>query len=156
METITHYLSYLGFQVMFYILRAEKFDVVNFLCKMNIQFWGNDIINSLISMFISMTCKMLVKIPIFKNIYNFIILCSNFITFLPFCSYNFSSVEWNHLNPKKPGGGGGPFRPPSTFRAITLQRAKLSPWHFMTFFFRVSRIFWHQICDARGYGSEVM
>ena len=53
-------------------------------------------------------------------------------------------------------GGGGPKRPPpSTFRAITLQRTKLSPRHFMTFFFQVSRTFWHQICDARGYGSEV-
>ena len=51
---------------------------------------------------------------------------------------------------------GGPLTPPSTFRAITLQRVKLSPRHFMTFFFRVSRTFWHQICDARGpYGSEV-
>ena len=29
-------------------------------------------------------------------------------------------------------GGGGPLRPPSTFRVITLQRTKLSPWHFMT------------------------
>ena len=52
-------------------------------------------------------------------------------------------------------GGGGPKKIPSTFRAITLQRAKLSPRHFMTFFFQVSRTFWHQICDARGYGSEV-
>ena len=43
---------------------------------------------------------------------------------------------------------GGP--PPSTFRAITLQRAKLSPQHFTTFFFQVSRTFWHQICDTRG------
>ena len=65
-------------------------------------------------------------------------------------------LKWT-LNPKKTGGGGGPKRPPppSTFRAITLQRAKLSPRHFMTFFFQVSRTFWHQICDARGYGSEV-
>ena len=63
----------------------------------------------------------------------------------------------HNLNPKKTGGGGGggPLRPPSTFRAITLQRAKLSPRHFMTFFFWVSRTFWHQICDARWYGSEV-
>ena len=53
------------------------------------------------------------------------------------------------INPKKTGGG-GPKRPPSTFRVITLQRAKLSPRHFMTFFFQVSRTFWHQICDARG------
>ena len=30
----------------------------------------------------------------------------------------------NKLNPKKTGGGGGGFKaPPSTFRAITLQRA---------------------------------
>ena len=59
------------------------------------------------------------------------------------------------FNPKKTGGGGGgPLRPPSTFCAITLQRAKLSPRHFMTFFSRISRTFWHQICDARGYGCD--
>ena len=51
------------------------------------------------------------------------------------------------LNPNKTGGGG--WWPPSTFRAITLQSAKLSPRHFMTIFFRVSRTFWHQ------NGSEV-
>ena len=51
------------------------------------------------------------------------------------------------------GGHDGP--PPSTYRTITRQRAKLSPRHFMTIFFRVSRTFWHQICDGRGYGSEV-
>ena len=51
--------------------------------------------------------------------------------------------------------GGGLKGPPSTFRAITLQRVKLSSRHFMTFFFQVSRTVWHQICDARGYGSEV-
>ena len=32
---------------------------------------------------------------------------------------------------------------------------ELSPWHFVTIFFRVSRTLWHQICDGRGYGSEV-
>ena len=31
--------------------------------------------------------------------------------------------------------------PPPTFHAITLQRAKLSPRHFMTIFFQVSRTF---------------
>ena len=53
------------------------------------------------------------------------------------------------------GGGGAIMAPPSTYRAIIRQRAKLSPRHFMTIFFRVSRTFWHQICDGRGYGSEV-
>ena len=37
----------------------------------------------------------------------------------------------SHLTLKRLGG---PKRPPSTFRAITLQRAKLLPRHFMTFF----------------------
>ena len=45
---------------------------------------------------------------------------------------------------------GGHDGPPSTFCTITLQCAKLSPRHFMTIFFRVSRTFWHRICDARG------
>ena len=53
------------------------------------------------------------------------------------------------LTLKRLGGHDGP-PPPSTFRAITRKRAKLSPWHFMTIFFRVPRTFWHQICDARG------
>ena len=48
------------------------------------------------------------------------------------------NATYDVFNPKKTGGG-GPKRPPSTFRAITLQRAKLSPRHFMTFFFQVSR-----------------
>ena len=68
---------------------------------------------------------------------------------------HFLNSQFCPFNPKKTGGGGGLKGPPSTFRAITLQRAKLSPRHFMTFFFQVSRTFWHQICDARGYGSEV-
>ena len=58
-----------------------------------------------------------------------------------------------NLTLKRLGGLKGPL--PLTFRAITLQRAKLSPRHFMNFFFQVSRTFLHQICDARGYGSEV-
>ena len=41
------------------------------------------------------------------------------------------------------GGGGGGMMAPSTYRAITRQRAKLSPRHFMTIFFEVSRTFWH-------------
>ena len=49
------------------------------------------------------------------------------------------------------GGGAITWAPPSTYRAITRQRAKLSPqWHFMTISIRVSRTFWHQICDGRG------
>ena len=57
------------------------------------------------------------------------------------------------FNPKKTGGGA--MMAPSIFRTITLQRAQLSPRHFMTIFFRVSRTFWQQICDAREHGSEV-
>ena len=41
------------------------------------------------------------------------------------------------LTLKRLGGGGGACPPPpSTFRVITLQRAKLSPRHFMTFSFK--------------------
>ena len=47
--------------------------------------------------------------------------------------------------------GGAMMASPSTYRTITRQRAKLSLRHFMTIFFRVSRTFWHQICD----GSQV-
>ena len=59
---------------------------------------------------------------------------------------------------KRLGGGGLKGPPP---RALDISHdysatRKLSPRHFMTFFFQVSRTFWHQICDARGYGSEVM
>ena len=50
------------------------------------------------------------------------------------------------FNPNKTGGGGG-MMAPSTFRAITLQRTKLSPRNFTTIFFWVSRTFWHQICE---------
>ena len=64
-------------------------------------------------------------------------------------------VLHNSLDPNWGGGGGAMMAPPSTYRAITRQRAKLSPRHFMTIFFRVSRTFWYQICDSRGYGSEV-
>ena len=39
------------------------------------------------------------------------------------------------------GGGATMAPPPSTYCAITRQRAKLSPRHFMTIFFRVSRTF---------------
>ena len=60
----------------------------------------------------------------------------------PVCSYKLIIMYWNYtshlsVNPKKTGGGGlkGP-PPPSTFRAITLQRAKLSSRHFMTFSFK--------------------
>ena len=44
--------------------------------------------------------------------------------------------------------------PPSTFRKIIPQREMLSPRHFMTFFFQVSRIFWDQICRSRAYRFE--
>ena len=56
----------------------------------------------------------------------------------------FSQFEWyldEYWMTGGGGGGGGLLGPPSTFRAITLQRAKLSPGHFLTFFFWVSRTF---------------
>ena len=49
-----------------------------------------------------------------------------------FCTYSLLTCILLLFSPKETGGGA--LRPPSTFRAITLQRAMLSPRHFMTFF----------------------
>ena len=62
------------------------------------------------------------------------------------------------FNPKETGGGGGGHDgPPPRHIARLLGNAWSSRrdilWQF--FFFRVFRTFWHQICDGRGYGSEV-
>ena len=59
------------------------------------------------------------------------------------------------LNPNLPGGGGAIMAPPCCFFNGASIPLKISHSSFMTFFFQVSRTFWHQICDARGYGSEV-
>ena len=58
------------------------------------------------------------------------------------CCYGRGKTENNPgmFNPNKTGGYHGP-PPPSTFCTITLQRAKLSPQHLMTIFFRVSHTF---------------
>ena len=66
---------------------------------------------------------------------------------------------FNHLNPKKTGGAFQQGPPPSTFCAITLQRAKLIALDTNYDFVSMSN-FPHmfdslQICDARGYSSEV-
>ena len=52
-------------------------------------------------------------------------------------------------------GGGAIMAPPCRFFNGASIPLKISHSSFMTFFFQVSRTFWHQICDARGYGSEV-
>ena len=63
---------------------------------------------------------------------------SRFQIILP-CSVSKITIILFILTLKRLGGGAHP----STFRVITLQRAKLSPRHFMTFFFQVSRTLWH-------------
>ena len=64
------------------------------------------------------------------------------------------------FSPRAGGGGGGGggaagVCPPSTFFAISPQRAKVLPRGFMSFFLIVSRIFWDQTCDVRVYGYKV-
>ena len=79
--------------------------------------------------------------------------CKHLMQFVLCCKYEYLFVSMAHMhvwfNPNKTGGPWWP-PPPSTFCVITLQHAKLSPRPFRTIFFRVSRTFWHQICDARG------
>ena len=46
-------------------------------------------------------------------------------------------------------GGGGAQKPPSTNFAVHAKPPRFQPRRFMTFFFEVLRIFWHQVCKNR-------